>query len=207
MRVCFVASEVAPWSKTGGLGDVCGALPRSLQQADPGIQVGVFTPLYRSARAALGKRGLTPEDTGVTAVLGDGLTGRWLRLSRNGEADVFFLECDALYDREGVYGFKSGSAYGSGGFSDNAIRFAALSRAAAADAPALMGGTIDIVHGHDWQAACRHGVGSIRARPPCSRSQPRPPGATRCRCARPVRREDTPPCSGRGTCCICWARS
>jgi len=153
MRVCFVASEVAPWSKTGGLGDVCGALPRALEEADDGIQVGVFTPLYRSARAALGKQGLTPADTGIPAALGAGLEGRWLRLSQSGEADVFFLECDALYDREGVYGFQSGSAYGSGGFSDNATRFAALSRAAVAAARALMGGPIDVVHGHDWQAA------------------------------------------------------
>lgn len=153
MRVCFVASEVAPWSKTGGLGDVCGALPRALQQADAGMQVGVFTPLYRSARAALSKRGLTPRETGVPAQVGAGLQGRWLRLVRAGEADVFFLECDALYDREGVYGFQSGSAYGSGGFSDNATRFAALSRAAVAAAPALLGGPVDVVHGHDWQAA------------------------------------------------------
>ena len=90
MRVCFVASEVAPWSKTGGLGDVCGALPRALQ-ATGDIQVGVFTPLYRSARSALSKRGLVPVETGVPAQLGGDQTGRWLRLARDGEADVFFL--------------------------------------------------------------------------------------------------------------------
>jgi starch synthase len=165
MRVCFVASEVAPWSKTGGLGDVCGALPRALQ-ATGDIQVGVFTPLYRSARSALSKRGLVPVETGVPAQLGGDQTGRWLRLARDGEADVFFLECDALYDREGVYGFASGSAYGSGGFSDNATRFAALSRAAVAAAPALLGGAVDIVHGHDWQAALAiHEASALSPRP------------------------------------------
>lgn len=152
MRVCFVASEVAPWSKTGGLGDVCGALPQALQ-ATGDLAVGVFTPLYRSARAALAKRGLTLSETGVPAQMGGGEPGRWLRLSQAGQADVFFLECDPLFDRDGVYGFASGSAYGSGGFSDNATRFAALSRAAVAAAPALLGGPVDIVHAHDWQAA------------------------------------------------------
>ncbi|MEC8425038.1 MAG: glycogen/starch synthase, partial [Myxococcota bacterium] len=166
MRVCFIASEVAPWSKTGGLGDVCGALPRAVQRSSDDIQIGVFTPLYPSARAALSRRGLTPVETGIEARPGVGVQGRWLRLSRDGEADVFFLECDALYDRDGVYGFRSGSAYGSGGFSDNATRFAALARAAVAAAPELLGGPVDIVHGHDWQAALAlHAASRLDPRP------------------------------------------
>ena len=44
MEILFVASEVAPWSKTGGLGDVAGALPRAL--AARGHGVSVVTPRY-----------------------------------------------------------------------------------------------------------------------------------------------------------------
>ena len=143
MRVCFVASEVAPWSKTGGLGDVCGALPRALVETGD-LSVGVFTPLYRSCRAALAKRGLAPRPVSLPAFELDGHAARWLELERPGEATVFFLECDALYDRDGVYGFASGSAYGSGGFTDNALRFAALCRSAVAVASELMGGSIRV---------------------------------------------------------------
>ena len=44
MNVVFVASEVAPWSKTGGLADVCGALPSSL--VSRGHRVMVVAPRY-----------------------------------------------------------------------------------------------------------------------------------------------------------------
>src|SRR5690348_8273427 len=45
LRVLFVASEVSPFRKTGGLADVIGALPKSL--ARRGIDVRVVMPLYR----------------------------------------------------------------------------------------------------------------------------------------------------------------
>ena len=46
MRVLFASAEVAPFSKTGGLGDVAGALPRALARL--GLEVLVVTPWYRS---------------------------------------------------------------------------------------------------------------------------------------------------------------
>src|SRR5689334_25040281 len=48
MKILFVASEVAPYSKSGGLGDVAHALPKAL--AARGHEVRVVTPLYASAR-------------------------------------------------------------------------------------------------------------------------------------------------------------
>ncbi|KAK1432867.1 hypothetical protein QVD17_09769 [Tagetes erecta] len=45
MNVILVAAECAPWSKTGGLGDVAGALPKALAQR--GHRVMVVVPLYR----------------------------------------------------------------------------------------------------------------------------------------------------------------
>src|SRR5690606_15423573 len=46
MRICFVAAEVAPLAKTGGLADVAGALPRHLHAR--GHDIRVFMPLYSS---------------------------------------------------------------------------------------------------------------------------------------------------------------
>ncbi|MES1205427.1 MAG: glycogen/starch synthase, partial [Pseudomonadota bacterium] len=44
MKVLFIASEVAPFRKTGGLADVAGALPKALRQR--GLDVRVVMPLY-----------------------------------------------------------------------------------------------------------------------------------------------------------------
>ena len=49
-KIVFVTSEVAPWSKTGGLGDVCGALPIAL--ADRGHRVMVVSPRYVNKKTA-----------------------------------------------------------------------------------------------------------------------------------------------------------
>ena len=54
MRVLFVTSEIAPWVKTGGLGDVSGALPAALAAA--GCDVRVLVPDYPALSAAFPTR-------------------------------------------------------------------------------------------------------------------------------------------------------
>jgi len=46
MKIAFVVSEVYPYAKTGGLADVAGALPKSLEKL--GCEVKVFMPKYYS---------------------------------------------------------------------------------------------------------------------------------------------------------------
>ena len=53
MHVAFVASECVPFSKTGGLADVVGALPRAL--AAMGHKVSVFLPRYRQTKLEIPK--------------------------------------------------------------------------------------------------------------------------------------------------------
>ena len=48
MQIVFAASEGVPFSKTGGLADVVGALPRAL--ASMGHQVSVYLPRYRQTK-------------------------------------------------------------------------------------------------------------------------------------------------------------
>ena len=50
MNIAFAASECVPFSKTGGLADVVGALPRAL--ASLGHQVSVYIPRYRQTKLA-----------------------------------------------------------------------------------------------------------------------------------------------------------
>jgi len=53
MNIAFAASECVPFSKTGGLADVVGALPRAL--ASLGHEVSVYLPRYRQTKLSEGK--------------------------------------------------------------------------------------------------------------------------------------------------------
>jgi starch synthase len=139
MKILFVASEVAPFSKTGGLGDVAGALPAAL--AERGHELKVVTPRYGSIDPAahqLRRLEATVQARGEAAALLHG---------RVGSADVYLLEHERYYgNRRGLYQ-EHGREYG-----DNVQRFAFLCRAAL-DLPRAVGFEPDVVHLHDWQAA------------------------------------------------------
>src|SRR5450759_3555524 len=59
MRVVLATSEVSPIAKTGGLGDVCGSLPKAL--AALGHDVTVFMPYYRQAKEWFDRNDVRPE--------------------------------------------------------------------------------------------------------------------------------------------------
>lgn len=136
MRIAHLASEVVPFSKTGGLADVVGALPPAL--ADLGHDVTVVVPAHRTALedAVPGKRSGEVRALGYTANVSV-LPHRGVR--------VVFLDCPALYVRPALYSL-AGQDY-----PDNPVRFAFLARAALA-AIAKLGGA-EVIHAHDWQAA------------------------------------------------------
>ncbi|MGC4001235.1 MAG: glycogen synthase GlgA [Anaeromyxobacter sp.] len=136
MEILFVSSEVAPWSKTGGLGDVAGALPRAL--AARGHQVTVVTPRYHAIDVQ--KEGLRP--AGHELVIRGQRVSLWVKEEG---ARVFFVEHDPYFgSRLGPYGDKLGE------YGDNAERFALLVRVALA-LPGELGFRPHIVHGNDWQ--------------------------------------------------------
>ncbi len=134
MKIVFAASEVAPFSKTGGLGDVAGALPSAL--ARRGHDVMVITPLYRQIDRT--KHGIWPTpvrvfDTPVhERVLDSGVR-------------VIFVEHGHFFDRAGIYD-EGGREY-----DDNAHRFAFFSRRLLPVADALGFGPVDVLHLNDWQ--------------------------------------------------------
>ncbi len=138
MEILFVVSEVAPWSKTGGLGDVAAALPAAL--AARGHRVAVVTPRYGSIDAESHRLEQLPQ----TLVARGERCG--LRLAR-APAPVYFLEHERYFgSRRGLYG-EHGHEYG-----DNAQRFALLARAALA-LPRALGMHPHVVHLNDWHTA------------------------------------------------------
>jgi len=136
MRIAHLASEVVPFSKTGGLADVAGALPPALAALDH--EVTVVVPGHRTSL----KDALPGEPHGEVRALG--LTAR-MNVLLYRSVRVVLLDCPALYVRPALYSLPDGD------FPDNAVRFAFFARAAIA-ALAKLGG-VDVVHAHDWQAA------------------------------------------------------
>jgi starch synthase len=147
LKVLFVVSECVPFAKTGGLGDVAGALPAAL--AARGHDVRLVMPRYRSAA----KHPATKLDLALGVPLAGGRVwgGVWETTLPTASAGappvrVYLLENDALYDRGGVYG-DAGGSYG-----DNLARFAFLSRGAL-ELCELLRFIPSVVHVHDWQSS------------------------------------------------------
>lgn len=141
MNILFVASECAPFVKTGGLADVVGALPKAL--AALGAEARVVLPAYPALAA------LVPQGKEVWRQ-GD-LQGGLARLiaCRSDGINLLLLDAPHLYDRPGnIYLGPDGQDW-----PDNAQRFGALSFVAAeVAAGALHDWQPDVVHAHDWQA-------------------------------------------------------
>jgi starch synthase len=138
MRVLFVTPECAPFTKTGGLGDVSAALPAALRAM--GVDVRVLLPAYTEALGACPDA----EERARLRIL-----GRDARILEGEEC--LLLDCPELYARPGG---PYQDAYGAD-WPDNALRFGALSRAAA-----LLGSRAspldwrpEIVHCNDWPTA------------------------------------------------------
>ncbi|MCA9694671.1 MAG: glycogen synthase GlgA [Myxococcales bacterium] len=156
ITIAQIAAEAAPWCKTGGLGDVAGALPDALIEAGrergEEVEAALFLPLYRAVRQAIDARGLTLIDTGVEVTVPFGLgpeRARFLRIDPGeGLAPVFLLDAPARYDRPRLYDDEHQRPY-----HDNLHRYALLCRAALEAAPRLLGRAPDIIHAHDWQGA------------------------------------------------------
>lgn len=149
MRILHVTPEIFPLIKTGGLGDVSGALPAALRGA--GLDVRLLLPGYPSVLAGLGP------STDVGAPLWgmpgvDHAGGARLRLGTLHGVPTYALDAPALFNRAGnPYLDSDGHDW-----PDNATRFATLAWAAAAFTdqryPADPVWRPDILHGHDWQS-------------------------------------------------------
>jgi starch synthase len=140
MHIAFVASECVPFSKTGGLADVVGALPKAL--AALGHQVSVYLPRYRQTR-------LTDPQTvvrSITVPFDDKYRFCSVVTADNGGGVRFyFLDYPPYFDREALYGSSAGD------YPDNAERFAMFTRAVLEASKIL--GAPHVFHCHDWQSA------------------------------------------------------
>ncbi len=147
MHILFSASEATPYSKTGGLADVCSALPKALSQL--GYKVSIVTPYYKCVREYF-ERTCEPLESlyGVTLEVPVGTTTKRAGVLKaklpDSDVDVYFLEHNDYYDRDGIYNFNGVD------HSDNCERYVFLSRASL-ELIDRLDLDVDVVHANDWQ--------------------------------------------------------
>ena len=142
MKIAILASEGAPYAKSGGLGDVMEALPAALSRI-PGNEVVLILPYYKKIldNPAYEVERVHFYDTKLA--WRSLYTGVMKLKNRTDGVQVYFL--DNLY----YFGGRSGAIYGDG---DDSERFAYFSKACL-DALAGIGFIPDVIQCNDWQTA------------------------------------------------------
>jgi starch synthase len=143
MNILLASSEVHPYSKTGGLADMVGALAKALTHA--GHRVGAITPLYQGIRERFPSLKLLQPS--LELPLGERIVrGAVWGLDARPGLTLYFIDQPEFYLRPNLYQ-KNGSDY-----PDNAERFIFFSKAVAQLALELSWRP-DLLHLHDWQTA------------------------------------------------------
>ena len=136
LKVLIVSSEVAPFAKSGGLGDVVGSLPKALKSK--GVDVRVVFPKYRTIKEKF--------LTGCQFVSSFDVTLDWRRqkadiFTLNNSVPTYMIGNDYYFGRAGYYGYG-----------DDNERFAFFCKAAI-EFLDYIDFVPDVIHCNDWQTA------------------------------------------------------
>lgn len=143
MRILLASSEIHPYSKTGGLADMVGALGKAL--ARQGHQVGLVTPLYRGVREKFPD--LQQLDWWLEVAWGEGRQGGAVYFRQpEKNLTIYFIDRPDFFDRGGIY-TEQGQ-----GYLDNPERYLFFSKAVVHLANYLPWQP-QVLHLHDWQTA------------------------------------------------------
>ena len=153
--VVHLVAELAPFARTGGLGEAVASLAH--YQARAGLTTSIVMPLYAAARGAIGE--LVPVGAPFRVRVGPRVEEARLweavRPRRRSPAElagphgsprIFFIENAEYFDRPGIYG-ENGTDY-----DDNARRYAFFAVAALHALPQISAPPM-ILHAHDWHMA------------------------------------------------------
>ena len=138
LHVAFAAPEMVPYLKTGGLADVCAALPKALARL--GHRVTVFLPRYGAIPFPPGDLVASvdvPLDAGPR-------TAAYYRRAHAPGVEVVFVEHAPFFDRPAPYGERNRD------YPDNGLRFAFFARSIL-EYFRTRGERPDVFHVHDWQ--------------------------------------------------------
>ena len=142
MRITILASEGAPYAKSGGLGDVMEALPAALARI-PGNEVTLILPYYHKIKENPAYETETVAQYDVSLGWRQQYAGLLRLKNRNDGVTVYFV------DNDYYFGKRSGALYGS---IDDGERFAFFSRACL-DGMSAIDAIPDVIQCNDWQTA------------------------------------------------------
>ena len=146
MKICYAASEMAPLIKTGGLGDVLGALPEAMQKQ--GNDVKVFLPNYKSLDTS--GHIIKPVSSNIIIKINDknySLNINKIRFKKN-NMEIFLIGSNYYFNRDGLYLDPETNK----DYPDNDERFIFFTRAVLALLKEI-NFKPDFIHVHDWQTA------------------------------------------------------
>ena len=139
MKIMFVASEATPFCASGGLGDVMGALPKTIASRESQDEVFVVLPLYGKMKDEYKQRLVKTLD--LSFKLSWRSTGASAYMLEDSGVTYYFIENHYYFDRPTLYGEH-----------DDGERFAFFSMAVI-EFILQSGITPDILHANDWQTA------------------------------------------------------
>ena len=142
MKIAIVASEGAPYAKSGGLGDVMEALPAALSRI-PGNEVVLVLPFYKKIKENPAYTVETVAETQISLGWRNQYVGVKKLLNRTDRVQVYFI------DNDYYFGWRGGSIYGDG---DDGERFSYFSKACL-QALLEVGFIPDAIQCNDWQTA------------------------------------------------------
>jgi starch synthase len=143
MKVLLTSSEVHPYSKTGGLGDMIASLGKGLAQL--GHAVTLISPLYRGIAESFPELKSSGKSVSVSQG-GQTRTGDLWQLEVEPNLKLVFVDQPEYFDRAALYSIDGAD------YPDNAERFIFFSKAVL-QVTQQAETSFDILHAHDWQTA------------------------------------------------------
>lgn len=140
MKILYLASEAAPFVKSGGLGDVAQALPCALSKIKDNT-VTLILPYYKSVKDNPAIKTEFITSYFVSLSWRKQHVGIFKLKSQKKKLQVYFIDNEYYFYRDGLYGYD-----------DDGERFAYFSHAALSTAVNL-NLQPDIIHCNDWQTA------------------------------------------------------
>jgi starch synthase len=139
IKILFLSAEVAPFAKTGGLGDIGGSLPKALH--DMGHDVRVMMPAYQNIESGYPSVSSMPLQLNVPTGSGVISAGAFEGKLPGSDVPIYFIAESNLFNRPNIYGYW-----------DDPYRFAFFSKAAL-ELTQSISWRPDVLHAHDWHTA------------------------------------------------------
>ncbi len=141
LKVLVVASEITPFAKSGGLGDVIGSLPKALKHY--GVDIRVVVPKYHSIKKEYAERMSYVDSLSISL---DWRNQTASIFKMEDEIPIYFLGNDYYFGRDSLYGYD-----------DDCERFSFFAKASVACLTHI-DFIPDVIHYNDWQTGlgCVH---------------------------------------------------